>query len=234
MDKNSLNPVTDIVDEQRIHNLLNIANRRAASLKIRLDKSEKVYSSTIIDVDGNNNSLTLELLRPDAGNALLNNSEYADIELFLNSSKLSWRSKIFKEDYTSIPDFFQVSIPEHIVYTQQRSAYRIEPADDITIVLSHPEFGTIHGALVNLSVDGVAAKIPEHFIHGIDSGGFYQDCLMQLPGHNVLCSVEVRHKDEAASVFGARFCSLSRLQQHTVAEYIAEADRMAQRNSLNA
>lgn len=234
MENNSENSIKEIVDKQRILQFLDIANKRVANLKVHIDGSNESYSSAIIDIDDKEGSISLELLRPDKGNALLHNADNADIEVFLNNSKLSWRSEVFKDDYTCIPDLFQISIPTKISYTQQRLAYRIEPTDDVTVVVSHPEIGPIHGAMVNLSVDGMAAKIPDHFIQDIDPGTFIQDCLVQLPNRDVLCSIEVRHKNIDTSMFGARFCSLSRLQQHSVAEYIAEKDRIEQRSRLYA
>lgn len=229
MDK-SLSSAKDIVDQDRIVQLLEIANRQVATLRLRVDGSNTTYFSSIIDIDRHERAMSLELLRPDSGNQLLHSSGNVDIEVFLNNSKLNWISKVFKDDYTCLPDFFQVSIPNHILYTQQRLAYRITPPDDIKVVLSHPELGPIQGELVNLSVDGVAAKISEQHIENINPGTFYQDCLVHLPERDVLCAIEVRHRDDKAGTFGAKFCSLSKLQQHTVAQFITETDRAYQRN----
>jgi len=231
MDNNSPNSIKDIVDQDRIIQLLEIAKRHVANLRLRIDDSATTYFSSIIDIDLKENAMSLELLRPDSGNVLLHNSGQVDIEVFLNNSKLNWSSQVFKDDYTCMPDYFKVDIPTHMLYTQQRRAYRIQPQDTIEVVLSHPEFGPIHGELVNLSVDGVAAKIPEDYLQEINPGTFYQDCLMHLPERDVLCAIEVRHRDNETAMFGARFCSLSKLQQHAVAQLIAETDRVSQRNN---
>lgn len=233
MDNNSPSSTKDIVDQDRILQLLEIANRRVSNLRLRVDGSNTTYFSSIIDIDHKAQALSLELLRPESGNAFLHNSGKVDIEVFLNNSKLNWSSAVFKDDYTCIPDFFQVSIPDHLLYTQQRLAYRVAPQDNIEIVLSHPELGPIRGELVNLSVDGVAARIPEQHIESINPGAFYQDCLVHLPQHDMLCAIEVRHRDDEAGTFGARFCSLSRLQQHSVAQFIAETDRAYQQGGLS-
>ncbi len=231
MDNNSPSSTKDIVDQEKILQLLEITNRQVATLRLRIDSSTTTYFSSIIDIDPKEKTMSLELLRPDSGNALLHNSEQADIEVFLNNSKLNWSSRVLKDDYTCIPDFFQVSIPNHICHTQQRLAYRVIPQDNIEVILSHPELGAIHGEMVNLSVDGVAAKVSEHDIEKISPGTYYQDCLMHLPEHDVLCAIEVRHRNDGTGMFGARFCSLSRLQQHTVAQFVAKTDRVYQRNS---
>jgi len=229
MDK-SISSAKDIVDQDRIVQLLEIANRQVATLRLRVNGSNTTYFSSIIDIAPQEQSMSLELLRPESGNQLLHGSENIDIEVFLNNAKLNWISKVFKDDYTCLPDFFQVGMPKHLLYTQQRLAYRITPPDEVKIVLSHPELGPIHGELINLSVDGVAAKIPEQHIENINPGTFYQDCLVHLPERDVLCAIEVRHRDDKAGTFGAKFCSLSKLQQHTVAQFITETDREYQKN----
>ncbi|MBN4073749.1 flagellar brake protein [bacterium AH-315-E07] len=231
MDNNSPDSIKNIVDQNRIRQLLEIAKRDVASLRLHIDGSATTYFSSIIDINPKEKTMSLELLRPDKGNALLDNSKQVNIEVFSTNSKLSWSSHVFKDDYIGMPDYFQINIPTHLLYTQQRLAYRVEPHDNIEVVLSHPEFGSIHGELVNLSVDGVAAKIPEDCLQKINPGTFYQDCLMHLPERDVLCAIEVRHRDNKATMFGARFCSLSKLQQHAVTQFIAETDRVSQRNS---
>lgn len=234
MDNNLASSTKDIVDQDKIVQLLEIANRQVATLRLRIDGSDTTYFSSIIDIDPHRKTMSLELLRPDSGNALLHNSGKVAVEVFLNTSKLNWSSIVFKDDYTCIPDFFQISMPTQLLYTQQRLAYRVAPQDDISVILSHPELGPIHGELVNLSVDGVAAKIPEQHIENINPGTFYQDCIMHLPNNDVLCAIEVRHRDDKSGTFGARFCSLSKLHQHTVAQFITETDRAYQRESLHS
>ncbi len=231
IDNNPPGHTKDIVDQERIIQLLGIAHRCVANLRLHVDGSTTTYFSSIIYINLKEKIMSLELLRPDSGNALLNNSGQVGIEVFLKNSKLNWQSQVFKNDYTCIPDFFQVSMPTHMLYTQQRLAHRITPQDNIEVVLSLPELESIHGEIVNLSVDGIAAKIAEHHIENINPGTFYQDCLMHLPKHDVLCAIEVRHRDNKTGIFGARFCSLSRLQQYTVTQFITETDRAAQRNS---
>ncbi len=226
--------VKELRDKNRILQFLEIANKHVADLAVRIDGTNQTYSTAIIEIDAQENAISLELLRPEEGNELLHRASHADIEVYLNNSKLSWRSEVFKDDYTCIPDLFQVSIPTSVNYTQQRLAYRVETSDEINVVLSNSEMGTIHGVMLNLSVGGIAAKIPKHVIEALNPGTLFQDCIVQLPEHDVLCSIEVMHKNAGKSSFGAKFCSMSRLQQHAVSEFIAEKDRFKQRSRLSA
>lgn len=230
-DKDMLSTVRHIDDQQKILQLLDIANREVANLRIRIDNAATTYFSSVIDIEPEENTITLELLRPDSGNALLHRADSVEIEVFLRNSKLKWTSTVLKDDYIGLPDFFQVSLPLTLEYTQQRLAFRVVPREEISLTLSHPEHGAIHGEMVNLSVDGVAAKVPQQFIAAMQPGAFYQDCLVHLPEHDVLCSIEVRHLDTGTAMFGARFCSLSKLHQHTVTQFIADTDRSLQRGS---
>ncbi|MBL4852005.1 MAG: flagellar brake protein [Gammaproteobacteria bacterium] len=231
IDNNTPGHTKDIVEQERIIQLLETAHQCVANLRLHIDDSTTTYFSSIIDIDLKEKIMLLELLRPGSGNALLNNSEQVNIEAFLKTSKLNWHSRVFKDDYTCIPDSFQVSMPTHILYTQQRLAHRIIPQDNIEVVLSHPEMKSIHGEIVNISVDGIAVKIPGNHIENINPGTFYQDCLMHLPKHDVLCAIEAKHRDNKTGIFGASFCGLSRLQQHTITQFIIETDRVSQRKS---
>lgn len=186
-----------ISDRRRILHILEELLRNKTFLTALPKNNAQAFTTALLDLDEDTNSLLLDEFLPEPGRGVLAPKQELWILGQMHGIKTAFQSQLIrlgKED--NIP-YYVIQLPEKIRQQQRRNNYRVPvPLSTRNPVWLRKDAGLAFKAqLRDLSLGGVSVMMSYLKDMGdLSPGNEFEECIVNLPGESqIATSVEVRH-----------------------------------------
>jgi c-di-GMP-binding flagellar brake protein YcgR len=217
----------------RIIALLKRFMGRHTTLSVSLAHSNEEYTSAIIKIDADEETLVLDELKPQRGHQLFLDVKQCTVEGYQKGEGINFKTQLLDSGTDNNIAFYKVALPQPIYHYTQRSNYRapVPTTEDIAIFIQTPDQTVIEGEVKDISLGGVGFRLPRtDFTEQISPGTHIESCRIRLNfGESIRSTLEVRFarvdKDHNSVKIGARFCDLDKQYEKTLERFIIALDR---------
>lgn len=228
----------DIITYQpQIHGILTRLRDAHVLLNVTLPGDKQFYSSAIIDVQPDNNSLVLDELYPKSGHSKLNANSIIHIQTRLKGIDTQFDCHIEHIENDSGIAAYHVQIPETVAYYQKRQQFRapINYQHDVFIQLEVRPGKTVLGQVFDISTSGLGLHFDPAAGVLLEKARQYKKVNIELPGSQPftatleICSIRL-DKSERLLVVGTRILNINQRDERQIQRYVAMLDRQARQN----
>ena len=198
--------ITDIV---RIGALLHQLVEKRALLEVTLKNQKQAFTSTILDVDHENDYFILDELKPESGNSVLKHTPKLHIRGQLGGISMDFNATVFEFGLEDNIPFYKLSLPKKINYLQRRQAVRVKlnANNVVSVTFTLADGQKITGLLDDISIGGLRARFDENLPNTI-ARGEKLSCAFELPPDNnevINCNFVIRSVKHDKNKFGPPF-----------------------------
>ncbi|MFO1435174.1 MAG: flagellar regulator YcgR PilZN domain-containing protein [Gammaproteobacteria bacterium] len=197
------------------------------------------YSSAVIEVVRNDDYLVIDELAPRAVNQHVTVGQEVTIRARMNNVTVRFTSTVSGIGNEDGLAYYRLPFPASLDYVQRREHYRagvpLEKKIPVQLALTD---GTLHNAeLRDVSLGGFSARLIGALPNGFTPGNTIKHLIIVLPGASQIHgSGQICYAELAASSrvsrCGVRFLRIDRVDQNTLAQFIAQLDREMKRKHL--
>jgi len=207
-------------------------------IQIELPQSSQTFQTMLLGLDELTASLHMDSLKPEL-ESLPGSQTPLLAKSQLNGVELTFRSLITHTVHEENAHYYHISIPNQINYLQRRTDFRLPLskafAPKVTFVTQ--DHKRMEGSAKNVSVGGLRAVFKNPPMCYWQDGDRISSCIVQLTANtHINSSLEIRNshydRKEKILTIGARFVGLSKLQEHSIARYVAASERELRRKGV--
>lgn len=209
--------------------LLQSLIRRKLLVSVYLPDSDMQYTSTLLSIDTQGDTLELDELFPLSGHALLEKAGEARLFAHLGGAALAFTASLQEVEQRDGLFFFRLRIPAMVQYLQRRDGHRVV----VSRLGIHAELydhqGRVHKAgLQDISTGGISIGIPGEEGAAFHENGVYR-CTLHLPGEEPFhCKLDISSKrpgQDGNLIIGASYVGLEARGEQALRRVVAELER---------
>ncbi len=231
-DFSSLQNPNFLTDPEKIVKLLLDIEANAPLCTIQVENSNENFTSSILGIKLDKNSIMLDELLPKPGNAMLQQCKSLKFLAVHKGIHLSFTLNGVETGFSRGITYYKASLPERIYYPQRRRSHRIEIA-----TLNIPFNGivqrtgiSIGGYLFDLSRDGAGVELSNNRAR-IQRGDTIKSCQISFEEYVMDFEFSVRfvkqsHIGSPKVKIGGLFGSLSSRSQTKLSYFITSLERV--------
>lgn len=225
-----------ITHSDKINRLLRDIEETSPLCTVNIEGTSEEFSSSILDVQIENQKIILDELSPKHGNKLLVKRNNLKLSTYYNGINLAFRlSKMKVGSSCGIP-YYKTAIPDRIYYPQQRTSPRIQ-ISSLNIPFSGVSSKTkrsVSGQLVDLSRGGIGISIYNNRTR-LERGDSIFHCHMTLDDFTIKFELTVGYiktgKSKTSKTYlGGYFDGLPTKSLHKLEYFITSLEREKIRN----
>ncbi len=232
------NELDDIVTYQpQLIGLLNRIRDAHVLLTITLPGDKHFYSSAIIDVQPDSNTLILDELYPRTGHHKVIPGNVWHVQTRLNGIDTQFDCYVEEIETSSGVAAYHTHIPESIAYYQRRQQFRapIDFQHDIFVRLEARPGKYVIGQVFDISLNGIGLHFDSTAGLVLEEHKHYKDVSIELPGFQPFpATLEIRSirldKTESVLVVGTQLIGVHQRDSRQIQRYVAQLDRQARQN----
>jgi c-di-GMP-binding flagellar brake protein YcgR len=198
------------------------------------DRSQR-FQSYVVDVDRENNSLTLDEMIPRDGERFLEAGVPFRVEGFHDGVRIAWEcATSLSIDDVNGHRCYRGALPGEVVYHQRRNAFRaaLRLANLVNVEVAGDKLKSpIKGKLLDVSATGCKLRFEGDISQSMQLGQVYERFNAALPFGTMSTPVEMRylHFEERLNVTfaGMRFHNISGAVQRQVERFVYQLQREA-------
>lgn len=226
-------PFQTVTDTALIPSLLRRTQEAHMLLSVSLSDVPGRYNSLLIEVDPDNDCLTLDELHPGEGHDRVHAGSRLHVMTRLHGVEILFELHVGRIETVNGVAMYYCPQPQRVQHLQRREHYRARTplGASIEVSLRIGVNAVIEGELVDLSAGGLAVRCKDLGGHAFTRGEQLSDCVLPLPGlrQPLRCTLEVRnqHDEKHGGHFLIRlaFVGLDQRQQQQVSRVVASLDR---------
>lgn len=161
--KNNFNRLKNpdfLVEPNKIISVLREIEATSLLCTIQIDSSRGSYSSSILKIRTDPNTIIIDELTPNEGNALLQEKKALKLSTFYQGLRLTFNLSHVETGISRGATYYKAALPERIFYPQRRKALRIKVSLKAISFSGIVQGGTlIKGTLFDLSQSGAYINI---------------------------------------------------------------------------
>ncbi|MFP3518346.1 flagellar regulator YcgR PilZN domain-containing protein [Pseudomonas sp. SIMBA_077] len=200
------------------------------------DRTER-YQSYMVNVDRDNNHITLDEMIPRNGERFLEAGIPYRVEGFHDGVRIAWESNtLLTIDDTGPHRCYHSALPKEVIYHQRRNAFRaaLKLAHLVDVEVAGEKLAKlIKGKLLDVSATGCKLRFEGDISEQIQLGQVYERFNAALPFGHMITAVELRHLyfEERLNITfaGMRFHNISGAVQRQVERFVYQLQREARR-----
>lgn len=217
-----------ITDSHEIRTLLGRLIKARVPITVMLPEREGFFSSVLLELDRDSNTLVADELLPARGHASMQSGIELRLLCRLDGIELRFRTKVLVVSPTQLGAIYRLGVPTGLDYMQRREAFRVPVSPTLAIPVELGSNGTrLKGTLVDISHTGLRVALrgqrelpPAELL----------SCQVDLPPGSIRADVEPRHSEPdrrglGMVYVGLRFIELSREQLHLINRFTANIQR---------
>ncbi len=221
----------EIIGDGPILRMLERIREHHGLIHVRIKNKGSPSSSAIISTNAANRTWQFDELPSEEHNRLLLKERICGIEAKLDGVTVKFQAEVNESgsDEKGLI-YYQSALPRTIQVYQRRGSFRaaLPAAQRATISFVIPEVPMIRGRVYNISSGGIGINLSQS-LQGIGRGLDLSHATLTLPnGKLVSCDLKicfVSRGNLGGMSVGARFTSISRVDQKTVSRFVAMLDR---------
>lgn len=233
--KPSSNP-NFLTDPKKILDLLKDIEADSPLCTIVFEGKDDQYSSSILDVQIENNQLILDELLPASGNKLLISENKLKLSTIHKGIRLAFKLEGIKIGSSRGIAYYKAAIPDRIYYPQRRLTPRIQITTfNIPFSGISARTNTSIGASVfDLSRTGLAITIPNN-IARLQRGDSIKNCHITIDKHDISFDLAVRfvktaNQSTGKTLIGGYFENTSSKSRNKLERFVTTIEREEIRN----
>ena len=204
-------------------------------LIITFHERSQRFQSFLVEVDRENNSLTLDEMIPRDGERFLEAGEPFRVEGFHEGVRIAWECTTqLSIDDVNNHRCYRATLPKEVVYHQRRNAFRaalkLSHLIDVNVAGDKLK-AAIKGKLLDVSATGCKLRFEGDVSEGMQLGQVYERFSAALPFGMMSTPVELRylHFEERLNITfaGLRFHNISGPVQRQVERFVYQLQREA-------
>ncbi len=209
--------------------LLQLRQNRT-SLSVSVPGSDDQFQSIVLDTAMQEDHFLMDELAPVEGHKLLMKAGELKVQTRLNGSEMLFKTRLLGADSEGGTAFYQVAIPDWILYSQRRANYRVRVgySTNIPVKAACEANRQVEGTLFNLSMGGfclLTERLPDWQI-----GARIPFCKIEFDdGTSFDCEVELRntrrHENGSDYLLGFMFTALNRPQKNYIQKKVVRLER---------
>ncbi len=235
--KPSSNP-NFLTDPKKIRCLLKNIEEAAPICTITIEGTNDSFSTSILDVQLENNQIILDELSPSHGNELVISKKAFKLSTIYNGIHLAFKVNNIETGRSREIVYYKVAIPNRIYYPQRRSSPRIQ----ITVLhipfsgISERTKATVGGSIFDISRKGLSLGISiTNNIARLQRGDTLKNCRITFEGRMISFDLSVRfvktsNISTARTIIGGYFENLSSKSRNKLERFVATLEREEIRN----
>jgi len=225
-----------INDPLYIHSILKNVYNQYNKIKIKLDSSNQYYTSHLLGIDYDNQTLLLDELNNDSHIARLQN-QWLTISGKNNDVNFRFKTRLLESGEKNHVDFHLTSYPDEIEYAQRREIYRLELEKiwqfDARIIESD---STVDGTVLDISLGGLCMETP------LNPGKALKNQAVKLslaiPGTNkpIPCAAyvcDIRPTRQDSNKVACKFLELDDEKSRLIQSFIYKVQREKKQQTAN-
>ncbi len=232
-------PFQTVTDTAFILSLLRRTQEAHMLLSVSLSDAPGRYNSLLLEVDPDNDHLTLDELHPGEGHGRVHAGSRLHVMTRLHGVEIRFGLQVGRIETVNGVAIYHCPLPQRVQHLQRREHYRARTplGASIEVSLRIGVNAVIQGELVDLSAGGLAVRCKDLGGHNFTQGEQLSDCKLPLPGlrQPLRCTLEVRnqHNERHGGHFliGLAFVGLGLRQQQQVSRVVASLDRQHRQRS---
>jgi len=220
-----------LTDARKINKLLKNIEEESPLCTISIEGTSEEFSSSILDIQLENQQIILDELIPEHGNELLNNAKHLKLTTIYNGIRLAFKLSHIKTGYSREIAYYKAAIPQRIYYPQRRSSPRIQ-LNTLNIPfsgISDRTKSTVGGNIFDLSRGGIGFIIPNNRAR-FQRGDLIKNCQISLDDCIMNFDLTVRFVKAAnhgagQTQIGGYFENITSKSQNKVERFVASLER---------
>ena len=206
-----------LTDKARIRAFLQRLLDKRSLLTIKLADSQQLFSSAIIEVDDAQEQFMLDELKPEQGNALLQQNPHLNLNGQLEGVVINFDTQVSEFGSEDGISFYKLPIPDAIEYHQRRQAVRIKlsAAHPLPVKFRFDNDQQLEGVIDDISIGGLRARFKTNLPATLESG-HHLHCSFVLPPDNkeqlncdfIVCAIKHEKNQFSLPFIGGQFVGL--------------------------
>ncbi len=225
-----------LTDQKKIEQLLKDIEQASPLCTIIFENTAKKFSSSILDVQIENNQIILDELLPSHGNNLMMNSNKLKLSTIYKGIHLAFKLESIQIGSSRGMAYYKTAIPERIYYPQRRSSPRIQ-ITSLNIpfsAISQRTQTSIGGLIFDLSRSGVGITSPNN-IARFQRGDLLKNCNITLDEQSISFDLIVRfvktsNQGSRKTLVGGYFENIQSKSRNKIERFVAAIEREEIRN----
>ncbi|MGZ4960063.1 MAG: flagellar brake protein [Methylomonas sp.] len=221
-----------LTEPEKIVKLLSEIEASSPLCTIQIEDSNEDYSSSILDIKVNKNTIILDELIPREGNALLQRKKALKLFTFHKGIHLSFNLEKLETGHSHGITYYKALIPGRVYYPQRRRSPRIEIRTiDISFSGVAQRTGvSVVGYVFDLSRDGAGIEIPVNRAR-VQRGDKIKGCQISFEDYVMDFDFNVRFVKPVSTgsskvQIGGFFENLSPKSQSKLSHFITSLERV--------
>jgi len=225
-----------LTEPEKIRSLLKDIEEASPLCSIIIEGTEEQFSSSILDVQIENNQIILDELFPKHGNALLLTKNHLKLSSIFNGIRLAFKLSDIEAGSSRGIAYYKSAIPDKVYYPQRRSSPRIQ----ITTFnipfsgISSRTKVTIGGSIFDLSRGGIGISTPNNRAR-FQRGDLVKSCRITIDKQSITFDLSVRFiktskQGAGQTLIGGCFENLSSKNRNTLERFVTTLEREEIRN----
>lgn len=202
-----------------------------ALLTVTLADTSQKFTSALLEVAANGESILLDELHPAPGHKLLLEARNAKVRTRFNGVEVDFSLRLLDVSKEGVSHVYRMTLTSPLSYLQRRSHYRVPAghAKPVNIALRR-DSAVIQGRVSDLSVGGAGALFHARDEARLKGGDPQWQCTITLPtGHSIQATFEVCttrvQRDKPVLVVGGRFVDLAENQHDLIQRFVTTMER---------
>ena len=220
----------DFRNQTKINNLFQLLLEESTPLKIKLQGSNKRYSTCITDVDSKQSLITLDELHPNDGNSLLLKYGRLIASTNIKGVNISFQTALVKTAKNNQINMYSCDLPASISYVQRRQEYRVRISEPLLINMTAQHSSSmqmLQGKVYDVSMQGIAVNFSTN--QSIKPLDLLTNCRLEISKkESIEFTLEVRHIESTNPgkvLIGGRFMELNARSSEIICRFVREMER---------
>ncbi len=225
-----------LTNKNKIHRLLKEIEEASPLCTIFFESTDEKFSSSILDVQLDNNQIILDELLPSHGNHLMTKENKFKLSTIHKGINLAFQLEGVETGSSRGIAYYKTAIPDRIYYPQRRSSPRIQ-ITSLNIPFSGISQRTqtsIGGVVFDLSRRGIGISSPNN-IARFQRGDLLRNCSITVDDQAIHFDLAVRfvkntHQGTRKTLVGGYFENIQSKSRNKIERFVAAIEREEIRN----
>lgn len=225
-----------LTDPYKIKSLLKEIEAASPLCTIIIESTDEQFSSSILDIQVENNQIILDELLPAHGNKLLLTENKLKLSTIYNGIRLAFNLSNITPGSSRGIAYYKTTIPDRIYYPQRRGSPRIQ-ITSLSILfsgISARTKATVGGSIFDLSREGIGINAPNN-IARLQRGDVLKNCRISIDNQTIDFDLSIRfvktsNQGAGKTLVGGYFENLPSKNRNKLERFIATLEREEIRN----
>lgn len=208
--------------------LLQSLIRKRVLVGVFLPDSDLQYTSTILSVDPQTDTLLLDELFPLSGHSRLEAARKLRLFAQFDGAALGFTASLQAVEQQDGLFYFRLQLPESVNYLQRRDGHRVAVSRLGIYAELYDRNNKVYKVVLNdISTGGINLLLTSEDEQAFHQNGRYR-CILHLPGEEAFhCKLDICYKRAQGSetILGGSYVGLDTRSEHLLRRIVAELER---------